>query len=286
MTRRPDISVMIVAYNQEATVGRAIESVLAQRLGPFTMEIVIADDGSTDRTRVIAEGYARRHPGVVRLLPYTPNRGLVDNYFTALGECRGRYIADCAGDDYWLCPDRLRLQAALLDAREDIVMVHSRFVAVRPSDAPPKAPRCSSAQAEITDGRRLMEPLLAHLSPTPIHLSTTLFRADTAARALAEDEAMVCNAAFGCEDLPLMLALLARGKVAFLPIDALAYSVGGESVSSPRSRRRALNYYKSTLRATIILARHYGIASPRLAAFILRRAAFICRIRLGGLLKS
>ena len=55
------ISLCICAYNAEKTIGRTIESVLAQTYPD--LEIVVVNDGSTDSTLAIVENYARENPG-------------------------------------------------------------------------------------------------------------------------------------------------------------------------------------------------------------------------------
>lgn len=57
----PKASILIITYNQEDSIGRAIESVLAQDC-PYSYEIVIGDDASTDGTRAICEDYSIRYP--------------------------------------------------------------------------------------------------------------------------------------------------------------------------------------------------------------------------------
>ena len=53
---------MIAAYNYEQYVGEAIESVLDQGYPLELLEIVVVDDGSTDRTAAVVQGYSERHP--------------------------------------------------------------------------------------------------------------------------------------------------------------------------------------------------------------------------------
>lgn len=84
---RPDISVIILTYNQQHTIAQAIESVLAQDTSEYRVEIVIGDDGSTDATREICSGYAARYPERIRLMPEAPNKGVVRNYFDTLEAC-------------------------------------------------------------------------------------------------------------------------------------------------------------------------------------------------------
>ena len=53
--KRPIVSVIIPAYNREQTIGRAIQSVLNQTFQDF--ELIVVDDGSTDGTRAVVEGF-------------------------------------------------------------------------------------------------------------------------------------------------------------------------------------------------------------------------------------
>ncbi len=70
--RLPSITLVISAYNEEAVIGRKVENALALDYPRDRLEIVVASDGSTDRTDAIVRGFADR--GVV-LHAYSPNRG-------------------------------------------------------------------------------------------------------------------------------------------------------------------------------------------------------------------
>src|SRR3981081_1212761 len=64
---RPLVSVSTTTFNLEATLGRALDSVLMQKR-TFPMEIVIGDDASTDGTLLIARAYREKHPSIIRLI--------------------------------------------------------------------------------------------------------------------------------------------------------------------------------------------------------------------------
>jgi glycosyltransferase involved in cell wall biosynthesis len=84
-----ELSIMMPVYNEEATIERAIERVLAADLGTDSYELVIVDDGSTDRTRELLGG--REWPGEVRISYAAENRGKGQAIRTALAEARGTY---------------------------------------------------------------------------------------------------------------------------------------------------------------------------------------------------
>jgi glycosyltransferase involved in cell wall biosynthesis len=74
----PVLSFLIPAYNEAARLGATLDQVLAYlRAQPYSSEVVVIDDGSTDGTVAVAEEYFATHRGQVatRLLRYVPNRG-------------------------------------------------------------------------------------------------------------------------------------------------------------------------------------------------------------------
>jgi CDP-glycerol glycerophosphotransferase len=73
MRVRPDVSVVVIAYNDAGRLPRAVRSVLAQSLRSF--EVVVVDDASTDGTGPIADRFAAAHPGRVRAVHLPENSG-------------------------------------------------------------------------------------------------------------------------------------------------------------------------------------------------------------------
>jgi succinoglycan biosynthesis protein ExoO len=97
----PDVSFIIAAYNAEDTLERAMDSALGQ--GGVSMEVIVVDDCSTDRTRAIAEAY--RDPRV-RLVALPRNGGPGAARNAGLDVATGRWISILDSDDA-LRPDRL-----------------------------------------------------------------------------------------------------------------------------------------------------------------------------------
>lgn len=91
------ISVGICAYNAEKTIGRTIESVLAQTYPDF--EIVVVNDGSTDGTLAIVEKYARENPGKFQIKTI-PNGGLANARNVGIEQITGQLFMSLDADDY------------------------------------------------------------------------------------------------------------------------------------------------------------------------------------------
>lgn len=105
----PKVTVCIFAYNLEKYISKAIESVLMQRT-EFPFELLIAEDRSTDATRVICESYRDNYPEKVRLLLREENLGMIRNVFDTLKTINSEFVAILDGDDYWIDPLKLQMQ--------------------------------------------------------------------------------------------------------------------------------------------------------------------------------
>lgn len=254
-SRRPLVSVIVVTYNQERTIGRTLEGILAQE-GPFDLEIVVGDDASADSTRAIVQEYAARHPQI-RLMPAAPNKGVTRNYLDTLEACRGEYIADCAGDDRWCHPRKLAMELGLMERHPEVALVHTAWRPVY-TDGRPAGPEVVLPCAEVTPGREVLLQLLRHDRPQPVHLCTALYRrAEVMAVYQAHREYMRAQCA---EDLSIMALLCSRHQVGYLPCVTLDYTTGGEnSITHPAKARRAAEFYADTMLTTASLSDMTGV---------------------------
>lgn len=117
MIARPYISVLIDTYNHERFIEQAIVSVLEQDLADGEREIIVVDDGSTDRTPEIVRKFEPR----VRLIRKT-NGGQASAFNAGIPECRGEIVAFLDGDDWWARNKLTRaVQAMAADASVGIV---------------------------------------------------------------------------------------------------------------------------------------------------------------------
>jgi hypothetical protein len=112
------VSVVLPVYNAERFVVEAVESILRQSLAAF--ELIVIDDGSTDRSRDLLAAIDSRDPRI-RLIS-RENRGLTRSLNEGLNAATGEYVAIMNADDIAL-PDRLARQAAFLDAHPRVAAV-------------------------------------------------------------------------------------------------------------------------------------------------------------------
>ncbi len=124
---RPLVSIFCTTYNHEKYIKDAIEGFLMQKTD-FQYEIVIHDDASTDGTIAILKEYERRYPELIRVIYEAENQySKLENaakFFIDLErkELKGKYIAICEGDDYWIDADKLQMQIDYMEKHPDCVM--------------------------------------------------------------------------------------------------------------------------------------------------------------------
>jgi glycosyltransferase involved in cell wall biosynthesis len=122
----PKVSVGLPVYNGERFLEEAIESSLAQTFPDF--ELIISDNGSTDRTRDICLRYAARDARV-RFLPSDVNHGASWNYCRVLEAARGPYFRWAPADDKFH-PESLQACVEILDAHPDVVLCYPQTLLI------------------------------------------------------------------------------------------------------------------------------------------------------------
>jgi glycosyltransferase involved in cell wall biosynthesis len=123
---RPLVSVIVAAFNAEATIAETLRSALAQTWREI--EILVVDDGSTDRTADIVAGFARADGRV--LLERMSRRGACAARNRAVAASRGEYLAPLDADDLWH-PAKLERQMSAMRAaprRPGFVYAYSRLI--------------------------------------------------------------------------------------------------------------------------------------------------------------
>jgi glycosyltransferase involved in cell wall biosynthesis len=126
-----EVSVVIPCHNRAGPIRRAVESVLRQSLRQ-EIEIVVVDDGSSDRSALIVDELARQDQRV-RLVRHATQQGAQAARNTGIKEARGTWVAFLDSDDEYL-QDSLsaRLSCA---ARTKTQVVHSECLVLRPGQA-------------------------------------------------------------------------------------------------------------------------------------------------------
>jgi glycosyltransferase involved in cell wall biosynthesis len=213
MSQFPLLSVLMPVYNAQQFVAAAIESILNQSFTDF--ELLIIDDGSTDRSLSILQRYAVQDSRI--RLRSRPNQGFVKTLNELLTQASGELIARMDADDVAL-PDRFARQVAFLQRYPQVVCVGGA------QDWIDEAGRLLRHNHEAEQDSDIQEKLLR--GQTAINHPSALMRRSALLQVGGYDELM-----YPAEDLDLWLRLGEIGALANLPDTVLKYRQHDRSIS-------------------------------------------------------
>ena len=124
MDKNPLVTIITPTYNRAAFLPQAIDGVLAQTYRNF--ELIVVDDGSTDSTQEMMEGYAE-DPRVRYF--YQPNQGQSVARNWGLEEARGEYICFLDSDNAWF-PDKLEKSLNAFRENPDVDVIYGDYVEI------------------------------------------------------------------------------------------------------------------------------------------------------------
>ena len=116
------VSVVCETYNHIRYIRDALDGFLAQKTD-FPVEIIVHDDASTDGTADVVREYMEKYPGLIRGILQTENqysKGVYTDLDCLFPMARGKYLAICEGDDYWVDPLKLQKQFEAMEAHPEV----------------------------------------------------------------------------------------------------------------------------------------------------------------------
>lgn len=247
----PLVSICCITYNHEKYIADAIESFLMQKTD-FPYEIIIHDDASTDNTAKIIREYEKKFPETIRAIYQKENqyskKVKISQFIAPM--VRGKYVATCEGDDYWIDPYKLKKQVEFLENNPGYSMCfHS--VAVVDTEKNFKG-RFLGLKCRNSRDISISEAATGGI----VHVSSRLIR-----KSFYTDEkpTWVSNARHG--DYAIALYLCAEGKVYFMDEVMSCYRTGVEGSMMTRYResysvKNDIEYHKNRVE-TLCLANQY-----------------------------
>lgn len=248
----PVISVCMTTYNHGAYLAKAIESVLMQKCS-FPYEIVLGEDCSTDNTPSICLEYQKAHPDIIRIITSQSNVGMKQNYRRTIEACRGKYIAICDGDDWWIYDRKLEEQALYLETHEQTGMCFTR--SERRDDI--------SRTREIYPAGPGTEDFKSMLFYNPAENCTAMARRELILQYYAEIRPQ--HRDWKTDDLPMWLWFAARSNIHFIDRISAVHRVLKHSVSHSPEWRKSLGFCDSLLDISLFYDSNLGDGSNRLA---------------------
>ena len=219
----PLVTVAVITYNQELYISKTIDGILSQKCD-FDIEILIGEDYSSDNTKSICDQYQEKYPEKIKVLKREGNLGIVKNYFDTLTRAQGIYIAQCAGDDYWNDPLKLKKQVELLEKDSEVGLVYTQALPLDEASGKLYPPTPQNRLAFTS-----FEKILVN---NPIPAPTICFRRDLFFRYVEEIKPLTKN--WVAEDIPLFIWFAKNSKLAFISKPTAVYRILKVSASRPK----------------------------------------------------
>lgn len=225
---QPLVSICCITYNHASYIRQCLDGFLMQKV-TFPIEIIINDDCSTDGTTDIIRDYEAKYPDLIKPIYHTENeyskgvRGMFATY--CFPKAKGKYIAMCEGDDYWIDPLKLQKQVDFMESNLDYSMCFHN--AIRLNERLAKKERITSF-CFFNKGQEIsIESIISNWC---IPTASILYRRE----ALNKVEIP----RFFSGDYTLELILASRGKVYYINEYMSIYRVNNGGVSAGISAKK------------------------------------------------
>lgn len=122
------VSIDTLSYNHAKYISQCLDGLLKQRTN-FAFEILVCDDASTDDTAKLIHEYEEKYPNIVVPLYQTENKyskGIKMSATYQFPRAKGKYIAICEGDDYWIDENKLQMQVDFLETNPEYGICYTK----------------------------------------------------------------------------------------------------------------------------------------------------------------
>jgi glycosyltransferase involved in cell wall biosynthesis len=220
----PLVSVIVPAYNAETFIERTLNSVLSQTYK--NIEVLVVDDGSSDRTAEIVRAIAQQDSRVVLL--HQQNSGVAAARNLAIQKSQGEFIAPIDADDLWY-PENIEKQVqCFLDSDPSVGLVYTWSVDIDEDDLLTGGFRAAKIEGEV------YTTLVCHNFLG--NASASMIRRTCLEKVAAYDCNMRAQNAQGCEDWDLYLRIAEHYQFRVVPEFLIGYRKLSSSMSGDYSQ--------------------------------------------------
>ena len=256
------LTVLCTSYNQVDYIRECLEGIVMQKCS-YKWEAIVHDDASTDGTQDVIREYAVKFPNIIKPILQTENQfskkdGSLRRIL--LEACKGKYIANLEGDDYWTDPLKLQKQLDYLESHPECGLVRTDFNRYYQETGKLEKGMFKSMEG-ITD--TFQDYLLNARFAGPC---TWVYRAEYD----IERKLLPTNKYFN-GDLTLLLEVARLSSITCLKDNTAVYRILDKSVSHIASPFKALDFLKRLKNTRLLYAKREPIS------FKFKLWYFICR---------
>lgn len=246
----PLVSIICLTYNHAEYIRQCLEGFLMQQTD-FSFEIIVHDDASTDGTAIIVKEYAEKYPD--RFVPvlqtinqYSQGVSIGKTFLYPLA--KGKYIAECEGDDYWTDPLKLQRQVDFLENHPDYVLCSTDCMMMVEKTGE-VFQWILGTEDDITPEYLIIDNRIATL--------TTLYKKSVLTDYLNGVEPFMPPFLMG--DYPLWLYFASRGKIRKLPYNTAMYRNREGSLSHSSDRYKYMKFMMSSFDIRVYCNEQFGL---------------------------
>lgn len=257
-----EVSIICNAFNHGKYIRDALNGFVMQKTD-FRFEVLVHDDASKDNTADIIREFEAKYPDIIKPIYQTENQYSKNVWITDVYQLRrskGKYIAICEGDDYWLDPCKLQKQYDALESHPEVdICVHASTL-VNAEDGSVSGTVEHGSEVTIIPVEKVIEGGGDFVSTNSIFVRREIL---TDRRKFVD----VCPL-----DYTYQISGSIKGGMLYLPDNMSAYRVsvpGSWSVSNNKNRRGNLSFVKELMAGLKQLdsdtnKKYHGIISRKL----------------------
>ena len=222
----PLVSIKCLVYNHENYVSQALDGFLIQKTN-FPFEVIIHDDASTDDSAKIIKEYEEKYPHIIKPIyesenQYSKQDGSLDQAIDPF--LKGKYIALCEGDDYWIDENKLQMQVDVMQSNDRCTIVFCKVREVNKNGD--RLKYTIPFKNDINEGIFTLEDytyVQYKLGHWAFHTSTFFFLKELAIEYTKKSSS--CFGMFPVGDMPLQLFMLLKGNGFYIDKEMSCYRV-------------------------------------------------------------
>lgn len=228
------LTVLVLTYNHGKSIGRCLESILAQKTG-YPYKIVVADDCSPDETVAEIRRVQAKAPERFEVIARTENVGMCRNFRELLERAVGDCFMVCEGDDWWHDPDKIQRQLSYMEEYPACSVLYSDFDEYFAATGETvrnvlKKKGLQDAALKMSFREQLFEMRFWHAT------CTICGRTEFLLKSLRENP--LWQQKFVLHDVLLRLAMGSQGEYGFLPESLATYQINPPGVSASRLKEQ------------------------------------------------